>query len=69
VTSRKGPTQDLAALDIDLAAITQAGGWKSTRMALQYAEKIHASRSAMARAAAPPAAMMPREHLKEGAYV
>jgi integrase len=26
-----------AALDIDLAAITQAGGWKSTRMPLQYA--------------------------------
>ena len=35
-----GATQDLAALDIDLAAITQAGGWKSTRMPLQYAEKI-----------------------------
>jgi hypothetical protein len=34
-----GATQDLAALDIDLAAITQAGGWKSTRMPLQYAEK------------------------------
>jgi len=42
----------LAALDIDLAAITQAGGWKSTRMPLQYAEKINAARSAMARAAA-----------------
>src|ERR1700679_2693700 len=26
---RVGATQDLAALDIDLAAITQAGGWKS----------------------------------------
>ena len=44
-------TQDLAALDIDLAAITQAGGWKSTRMPLQYAEKINAARSGMARAA------------------
>jgi len=31
--------QDLAELDIDLAAITQAGGWKSTRMPAQYAEK------------------------------
>jgi hypothetical protein len=41
----------LAALDIDLAAITQAGGWKSTRMPLQYAEKINAGRSGMARAA------------------
>jgi hypothetical protein len=29
--------QDLAELDIDLAAITQAGGWKSTRVPLQYA--------------------------------
>jgi hypothetical protein len=29
-----GATQDLAALDIDLAAITQAGGWKSTQIGL-----------------------------------
>jgi integrase len=50
-STRVGATQDLAALDIDLAAITQAGGWKSTRMPLQYAEKIQASRSGMARAA------------------
>jgi hypothetical protein len=47
-----GPAQDLAELDIDLAAITQAGGWKSTRMPLQYAEKINVARSGMARAAA-----------------
>jgi hypothetical protein len=39
------------ASDIDLAAITQAGGWKSPRMPLQYAEKINAARSGMARAA------------------
>jgi integrase len=51
-STRVGATQDLAALDIDLAAITQAGGWKSTRMPLQYAEKIHAARSGMAKAAA-----------------
>jgi integrase len=51
-STRLGATQDLAALDIDLAAITQAGGWKSTRMPLQYAEKIGAARSGMARAAA-----------------
>jgi hypothetical protein len=38
-------------LDIDLAAITQAGGWKSTRMPLQYADKINVARSGMARAA------------------
>jgi integrase len=50
-STRVGATQDLAGLDIDLAAITQAGGWKSTRMPLQYAEKIHATRSAMAKAA------------------
>jgi hypothetical protein len=30
--SRSQAAQDLAELDIDLAAITQAGGWKSTRM-------------------------------------
>lgn len=51
-STRVGATQDLAALDIDLAAITQAGGWKSTRMPLQYAEKINAARSGMAKAAA-----------------
>jgi integrase len=49
-STRVGATQDLAALDIDLAAITQAGGWKSTRMPLQYAEKINAARSGMAKA-------------------
>jgi hypothetical protein len=51
-STRVGAAQDLAALDIDLAAITQAGGWKSTRMPLKYAEKINAARSGMARAAA-----------------
>jgi integrase/recombinase XerD len=51
-STRVGATQDLAALDIDLAAITQAGGWKSTRIPLRYAEKINATRSGMARAAA-----------------
>jgi integrase len=51
-STRVGAVQDLAELDIDLAAITQAGGWKSSRMPLQYAEKINAARSGMARAAA-----------------
>jgi hypothetical protein len=51
-STRVGATQDLATLDVDLAAITQAGGWKSTRMPLHYAEKINAGRSGMARAAA-----------------
>jgi integrase len=50
-STRVGATQDLATLDIDLAAITQAGGWKSTRMPLQYAERIDVARSGMARAA------------------
>ena len=48
--TRVGTTQDLTALDIHLAAITQAGGWMSTRMPLHYAEKINAARSGMARA-------------------
>lgn len=51
-STRVGAAQDLAELDIDLAAITQAGGWKSPRMPLQYAEKINTARSGMARAAA-----------------
>jgi hypothetical protein len=50
--TRVGAAQDLAELDIDLAAITQVGGWKSTRMPLQYPEKITVVRSGMARAAA-----------------
>lgn len=50
-STRVGATQDLAELDIDLAAITQAGGWKSTRMPLQYVDKINVRRSGMARAA------------------
>jgi integrase/recombinase XerD len=49
-STRVGAAQDFAALDIDLAAITQAGGWKSTRMPPHYAEKINAVRSGMARA-------------------
>jgi len=36
----------------NLAAITQTGGWKSTRMPMHYAEKINAARSGMARAVA-----------------
>jgi hypothetical protein len=50
-STRVGAAQDLAEFDIDLAAITQASGWKSPRMPLQYAEKINAGRSGMARAA------------------
>jgi integrase len=50
-STRVGAAQDLTELDIDLAAITQAGGWKSPRMPLRYAEKINAAKSGMARAA------------------
>jgi integrase len=50
-STRVGAAQDLAGLDIDLTAITQAGGWKSPRMPLQYAANINAARSGMARAA------------------
>jgi integrase len=51
-STRVGATQDLAELNIDLAAITQAGGWKSTRMPQQYADRINAAKSGMARASA-----------------
>jgi hypothetical protein len=51
-STRVGANQDLAELDIDLAAITQAGGWRSTRMPLRNAEKINAASSGMARVAA-----------------
>jgi integrase len=50
-STRVGAARDLAELDIDLAAITKAGGWKSPHMPLQYAEKIKAARSGMATAA------------------
>jgi hypothetical protein len=50
-STRVGAARDLAELDIDLAAIPQAGGWKSTKMPLRYAEKINVARSGMARAA------------------
>ena len=42
---------DAAAAHSQVLAITQAGGWKSPRMPLQYAEKINVGRSGMARAA------------------
>ena len=50
-STRVGASQDLAELDIELAASPQAGGWKSARMPLQYAEKINVARAGMARAA------------------
>ena len=50
-STRVTAAQDLAELDIELAAITPAGRWESTRLPLQYAEKIKAARSGMAGAA------------------
>jgi integrase/recombinase XerD len=49
---RVGATQDLLALNIDLASIMQSGRWKSSRMPMRYGEEILAARGGMARAAA-----------------
>jgi site-specific recombinase XerD len=48
---RVGATQDLLALNIDLASVMQAGRWKSTHMPMRYGEKVIATRGGMARAA------------------
>jgi integrase len=49
---RVGATQDLLALNIDLASVMQAGRWKSTVMPMRYGEPVLAARGGMARAAA-----------------
>jgi integrase len=49
---RIGATQDLLALNIDLASEMQAGRWKSTTMPMRYGEQVLAARGGMARAAA-----------------
>ena len=48
---RIGATQDLLALNIDLASVMQAGRWKSTAMPMRYGEHVLAARGGMARAA------------------
>ena len=48
---RIGATQDLLALNIDLASVMQAGRWKSTAMPMRYGEQVLAARGGMARAA------------------
>ena len=48
---RVGATQDLLALNIDMASVMQAGRWKSTHMPMRYGEHVLASRGGMARAA------------------
>jgi len=49
---RVGATQDLLALNMDLASIMQAGRWKSNRMPMRYGERVLAAKGGMARAAA-----------------
>jgi hypothetical protein len=49
---RVGATQDLLALNIDLASVMQAGRWKSHRMPMRYGEHVTAGLGRMARAAA-----------------
>lgn len=46
-----GATQDLLALNIDLASVMQPGRWKSTAMPMRYGEEVLAARGGMARAA------------------
>ena len=48
---RVGATQDLLALNIDLASVMQAGRWKTTAMPMRYGEHVLAARGGMARAA------------------
>jgi hypothetical protein len=48
---RVGATQDLLALNIDLASVMQSGRWKSSRMPMRYGEEILAARGGMAMAA------------------
>ena len=49
---RVGATQDLLALNIDLASVMQAGRWKTHRMPMRYGEHVLAARGGMARLAA-----------------
>jgi integrase len=48
---RVGATQDMLALNIDLASVMQAGRWKTTVMPMRYGEEVQAGRGGMARTA------------------
>jgi len=48
---RVGATQDLLALNTDLASVMQAGRWKTNRMPIRYGEHVLAAWVGMARAA------------------
>jgi integrase len=49
---RVGATQDLLALNVDLASVMREGRWKTVRMPMRYGEHVMAARGGMARAAA-----------------
>jgi integrase len=51
-SARVGMAQDMAAYGIELAAIMQAGGWKTPQMAARYSERLVARRGGMAKLAA-----------------
>jgi hypothetical protein len=48
---RVGATQDMLALNIDLASVMQAGRWKTTAMPMRYGEDVQAGLGGMARTA------------------
>jgi integrase len=48
---RVGATQDLLALNVDLASVMREGRWKTVRMPMRYGEHVVAARGGMARAA------------------
>jgi hypothetical protein len=48
---RVGATQDLLALNIDLASVMQAERWKTNRKPMRYGEHALAARGGMTRAA------------------
>jgi integrase len=48
---RVGATQDMLALNIDLASVMQAGRWKTTVMPMRYGEEVQAGRGGIARMA------------------
>ena len=50
-SARVGAAQDLAAANVELPAIMQAGGWRDARQVVRYTERQDARRSAMARLA------------------
>ena len=48
-STRVGATQDMIASNMGLAAVMQAGRWKTASMALRYGERLLAQRSGVAR--------------------